>query len=272
MTHETTTSGSGEGAVWVTGAASGIGRALTELLVAQGTPVVASDIDEDALRWADNQPAIATCRCDVSRAEDNQAAAQMAVARFGALRGVALNAGISGATRIDAEDSLALLEQNIAVNLYGVVHGVRAALPAFRQAGSGSITVTASTSGIGGDPTLWPYNAAKGGVINLVRSLAVELGPENIRINAVAPGPTITGMTAGMLDGGENPVSESLRQRIPLQRWGTASEPAAAHAWLLSPAASFVTGVILPVDGGITASTGQFDPLGGPAVGGVRPT
>lgn len=257
--------------IWITGAASGIGRALTEELVQAGARVVASDIDTKALEWAENHPQIATCRCDVSQAADNDAAVATALERFGALSGVALNAGVSGAAPIDADDALALLEQNLAVNLVGVVHGVRAALPAFRRAGSGSITVTASTSGIAGDPSMWPYNAAKGGVINLVRSLAVELAPENIRINAVAPGPTVTGMTQGLLGGGANPVSESLRQRIPMQRWGTAAEPAAAHAWLLSSAASFVTGVVLPVDGGITANSGQFDPLGGPAVGGVRP-
>ncbi|MEM1434480.1 MAG: SDR family oxidoreductase [Pseudomonadota bacterium] len=266
-----TDSGRSTEVIWVTGAASGIGRALTESLVQEGASVVASDIDADALAWAENQPRIATCLCNVSQAADNERAVATALDRFGTLSGIALNAGVSGAAPIDAADALALLEQNLAVNLVGVVHGVRAALPAFRQAGGGSITVTASTSGIGGDPTMWPYNAAKGGVINLVRSLAVELAPENIRVNAVAPGPTVTGMTQGMLDGGANPVNESLRQRIPMQRWGTAAEPAAAHAWLLSSAASFVTGIVLPVDGGITANSGQFDPLGGPAVGGVRP-
>ena len=255
----------------VTGAASGIGRALTEQLVAAGASVVAGDVDEDALRWADNQPAIATVRCDVTRPEDNGEAVQTALNRFGGLHGVALNAGVSGSTPIDSDDALALLEKNLAVNLIGVVHGVRAALPVFRRQQHGAITVTASTSGLGGDPTLWPYNAAKGGVVNLVRSLAVELAPENIRINAVAPGPTDTGMTQGLLGQGPNPVSESLRQRVPMQRWGRADEPAAAHSWLLSPAASFVTGIVLPVDGGITANTAQFDPLGGPAVGGVRP-
>ncbi|MEM6709117.1 MAG: SDR family oxidoreductase [Pseudomonadota bacterium] len=255
---------------WVTGAASGIGRALTESLVAGGACVVATDIDDDALSWAKNHPAMATQVCDVASADDNSAAVAAALDRFGGLQGVALNAGVSGSVTIDGEDALELLDRNLAVNLYGVVHGVRAALPAFRAAGSGAITVTASTSGMAGDPTLWPYNAAKGGVINLVRSLAVELAPENIRINAVAPGPTVSGMTEGLLGGGPNPVSESLRQRVPMQRWGTAAESAAAHAFLLSEAASFITGAILPVDGGVTANTAQFDPLGGPAVGGVR--
>ena len=267
-----TTGGAESSVFWVTGAASGIGRALTEQLVAAGGSVVASDINEDALAWAENQPNIATVQCNVTQAADNERAVATALDRFGALHGAALNAGVSGSTPIDADDALALLEQNIAVNLTAVVHGVRSVLPTFRAAGKGSITVTASTSGMGGDPTLWPYNAAKGGVINLVRSLAVELAPENIRVNAVAPGPTETGMTQGLLGAGPNPVSESLRQRVPMQRWGRAEEPAAAHAWLLSEAASFVTGVVLPVDGGVTANTAQFDPLGGPAVGGVRPT
>ena len=171
---------------------------------------------------------------------------------FGKLTGAALNAGVAGALAIDDPNGLDVLRLSLEVNLVGVVHGVRAALPAFRSNGSGAFTVTASTSGIGGDPVMWTYNAAKGGVINLVRSLGVELAHENIRINAVASGPTETGMTQGLLAGGPNPVSESLRKRVPMQRWGQASEQAAAHCFLLSPEASFITGANLVVDGGFT--------------------
>ncbi len=248
--------------IWVTGAASGIGRATAELLVEQGGKVLATDVAEEGLAWAAGVNDIETLTCDVTDPTANEAAVAAAVERFGKLTGAALNAGITGAVPIDDPTGIDLLRANLEVNLVGVVHGIRAALPALRANAGGALTVTASTSGIGGDPAMWAYNAAKGGVVNLVRSVAVELGHEGVRINAVAPGPTETGMTQGLLADGPNPASESLRQRIPLKRWGKAAEPAAAHCFLLSDGASFITGTILPVDGGVTANTGQFAPPG----------
>jgi len=127
-----------------------------------------------------------------------------------------------------------------------------------RAGGGGRIVVTASTSGIGGDPNMWAYNTSKGAVINLVRAAAVDLGADAITVNAVCPGPTETAMTARI--GSLPEVYESLRRRIPLQRWGRPEEIAAAIAFLASPESSFINGAVLPVDGGVTANTGQFMP------------
>ena len=104
---------------------------------------------------------------------------------------------------------------------------------------------------------MWAYNTAKGAVINLVRSAAIDLGADGITVNAVCPGPTETAMTERLraLD-----AYEELRRRIPLQRWGRADEIAAVIEFLISADASFVNGAVVPVDGGITANTGQFLP------------
>ena len=248
---------------WVTGAGSGIGKATAELLAEKGASVLATDVAAGSLTWAKDIEGIETATCDVTDPAANQSAVAAAVERFGKLSGAALNAGVTGSIPIDDAEGLPLLKANLDVNVVGVVHGIRAALPALRANGGGAFTVTASTSGIGGDPGMWAYNAAKGAAINLVRSVSVELGHEQIRINAVAPGPTESGMTEGILGSGPNPVSESIRQRVPLKRWGLAREQAAAHAFLLSTEASFITGAVLPVDGGITANTGQFLPPSG---------
>jgi 3-oxoacyl-[acyl-carrier protein] reductase len=240
----------------VTGAASGIGRATAERLVAADTSVVL--VDREPIEWAAALgDAAVSVAGDVADEATNAAAVEAALARFGRLDAAVFNAGVSM-----SGDLLGLpLEQfdrAIEVNVRAVVVGMRSVVPAMRAGGGGRIVVTASTSGIAGDPNMWAYNTAKGAVINLVRAAAVDLGADAITVNAVCPGPTETGMTRGISSMPE--VYESLRRRIPLQRWGQPEEIAAMIGFLTSPEASFVNGAIIPVDGGITASTGQFLP------------
>ena len=241
----------------VTGAASGIGRAAAERIVAEGGSVVAVDRAAGPLAWAAVHAHIAVLAGDVTDPEVNDAAVAMAVERFGRLDASVLNAGIAMSGDL-LTMAMTELERVFAVNVKAVVLGMRSAIPAMRVAGGGSIVVTASTSGLAGDPGMWPYNMSKGAVVNLVRAAALDLGADAIRVNAVCPGPTRTAMTARIQLVPE--VDEGLRRRIPLQRWGLATEIAAVINFLASSDASFVTGAIVPVDGGITASTGQFLP------------
>ena len=143
-----------ESVIWVTGAASGIGRATAEMLVEQGAKVLATDIAAEQLSWADGLNNIETLVCDVTDEAANAAAVSAAIERFGKLTGAALNAGVAGAIAIDDPNGLDLLRLNLEVNVVGVVHGVRAALPAFLSKGSGAFTVTASSSCMGGDPSM----------------------------------------------------------------------------------------------------------------------
>ncbi|MGC8512066.1 MAG: SDR family NAD(P)-dependent oxidoreductase [Acidimicrobiales bacterium] len=245
----------------VTGAASGIGLATALRLIQDGFRVVGWDLEAPDL---DAPPGtFAGIAGDVAERADNETAVAFALDSFGSLDAVCLNAGVTGSGPIDTfplED----FERIIAVDLKGPVLGVRAALPALRRStGPRSIVVTASTSGLGGDPGMWAYNAAKAGAVNLVRSLAMELGPEGIRVNAVCPGPTVTAMTSRLREVAPGKAGE-LTAAIPLQRWAAPEEVAATIAFLVSSQASFITGVALPVDGGVTATTGQFRPAAGP--------
>ena len=248
----------------VTGSASGIGRATVELLIAGGTSVVAVDLDATALGWARGDDRVAVVTGDVTSAELNAAAVRTARERFGRLDVTVLNAGVpSGGDLLDMP--IERFDRSLDVNLRAVLLGIRAAVPAMRESGSGRIVVTASTSGLAGDPSMWAYNAAKGAVLNLVRAAAIDLAVDDITVNAVCPGPTETGMTAAIKAAPER--YEQLRLAIPAQRWGRPDEIAAVISFLASPAASFVTGTAIPVDGGITASTGQFRPRSRPDQG-----
>lgn len=245
-----------EGRVYVvTGGASGIGRATVERLLADGASVVAVDLNEEALAWTKGVDRLVSMAGDVTKEETNEAMVALATDSFGALHGVFLNAGIPGFGLVDRLP-MAVYDKVMDVNVRAVVLGIRAALPALRKVEAGAIVVTGSTSGIAADPGGWTYNASKAAVINLARSVALDLAHEGIRVNAVCPGPTKTGMTAGMQSRPE--VDETMRNVVPMARWGEASELAAAVAFLLSPDSSFITGVALPVDGGVTATTGQF--------------
>jgi meso-butanediol dehydrogenase / (S,S)-butanediol dehydrogenase / diacetyl reductase len=246
--------------VIVTGAASGIGQATARRLAAGGWDVVAADRDPiDALVGGPGGAGpVATCVADVATEAGNAAMVEAALSATGRLDGLVLNAAVAGAGPIDTEP-IEDFDRMIAINLRGVVLGVRAALPALRQS-LGAIVVTASVSGLGGDPVMWAYNAAKGGVVNFVRSAAIDLGPEGIRVNAVCPGPIGgTGMTTPVERAAPDRY-EDLWRGVPLGRAGRPEEVASVIAFLLSEDASYVNGVMLPVDGGANASSGLFQP------------
>jgi meso-butanediol dehydrogenase / (S,S)-butanediol dehydrogenase / diacetyl reductase len=239
----------------VTGAASGIGLATVQLLTDRGGRAVAVDLSAEALTAFDGNPAVRTLVGDVTDEAVNAAAVALAEQTWGRLDTLVLNAGVRGSGPIDTVD-LDVFERSIDVNLRAVVLGMRVGVPALRRAGGGAIVVTSSNTGLAGEANRWPYAAAKAGVINLARSVAIDLGPEGIRVNAVCPGPTITGMTAQVAAAQPERWAQ-LQANVPQRRWALAEEVAEAIIWLASPAASFVTGVALPVDGGVTANTGQ---------------
>lgn len=241
----------------VTGAGSGIGRATARRLESDGASVVAVDLSGEQLAWTNEHEHIISHVGDVTQADTNDSAAAAAVATFGGLDAAVLNAGISMSGDL-LTMPIEAFDRAMDVNVRAVVLGLRAVVPAMLKRSGGAIAVTASTSGLGGDPNMWAYNASKAAVINLVKGAALDLGPMGIRINAVAPGPTETAMTERIL--GNEEIYEGLRRRTALQRWGSADEVAAAFSFLVSRDASIITGAVLAADSGITANTGQFLP------------
>jgi meso-butanediol dehydrogenase/(S,S)-butanediol dehydrogenase/diacetyl reductase len=248
----------------ITGAASGIGRAATDLYVARGYCVVAVDTDRAGLDQLPAADAVATLAGDVSTPEVNAAAVQLALETFGRLDAVVLNAGIGGGGPLEAPGAIERFDRIIAVNLRSVVLGIRAAVPALRAVGGGAIVATSSVSGLRGDPGTWAYAASKAAVINLVRCAAIDYAVEGIRINAIAPGGTVTGLTADQV---EHPqAGPAIVRRIPQQRWAEPREQAEVIWFLTSPAASYITGATIPVDGGLSANGGiLLPPAGAPS-------
>ncbi|MEV6218329.1 SDR family oxidoreductase [Nocardia sp. NPDC051833] len=235
----------------VTGAASGIGRATVELFAERGHDVVAVDVAERGL--ADLGDGIVTLAGDIAAAAVNQAAVDTALSRFGRLDTIVLNAGIGGTPPLESPDAVGRADRILDVNLLGPVHGLRAALPALRDS-RGSAVFTASVAGLRGDTGNWAYNASKGALINLVRAFALDYAAQGIRINAIAPGLTRTGITAGVHQ--DHAVLSALERRIPLGRLAEPREQAEAIWFLASPAASYITGTTLVVDGGLDADLG----------------
>jgi meso-butanediol dehydrogenase / (S,S)-butanediol dehydrogenase / diacetyl reductase len=239
----------------VTGAGSGIGRATADLLLERGKSVVAVDVREERLEWTRNQASAVAVTGDVGTEEGNRAMVDAALERFGSLDTLVLNAGVAHIGPIDGNRP-ELIDRILAVNIRGVALGLQAALSALQASADPAVVAVASVSGMGGEPYMSLYSASKGGVINLVRAAAVELGPSGVRVNCVCPGTTVTAMTRPALDASPE-VGESLRRHVPLKRLAQPEEIAEVIAFLASPAASFVHGAVVPVDGGVTANAGQ---------------
>lgn len=242
--------------VIVTGAASGIGRGTAERFSQEGANVVLCDVDDAKLQAvAGALPAERTLakRCDTASFDEVEALVAAAAKKFGGVDVMVNNAGVAAegsATEVSLED----WHKTISVDLTGVFHGCRAAMPELLKRG-GCIVNTASVSGLGADWAMCAYNAAKGGVVNLTRSLALDFGARGVRVNAVCPSLTHTGMTEDMLK--DDALIAKFMERLPLQRVAEPADIAGVIAFLASDDARFVNGVNLPVDGGVTASNGQ---------------
>ena len=237
----------------VTGAGSGIGRATALRLSADGYRVTLAGRRESALRETAGLigSAALVAVCDVTDIDAVEATVSATVQTFGRIDVVVNNAGIS---RSGAFSDVTLAEWRavMAADVESIVLVTQAALPFLSERG-GSVVNVASVAGLGGDPGMSIYNTAKGAVVNLTRSLAVELAAQGVRVNAVAPSLTATDATA---DIPPDDVAEFLR-RIPMGRAAEPAEVADVIAFLAGPDARFVTGVVLPVDGGLRASSGQ---------------
>jgi meso-butanediol dehydrogenase/(S,S)-butanediol dehydrogenase/diacetyl reductase len=242
--------------VIVTGAGTGIGAATARRFLREGATVVLNGRREQKLR--DTIAGIDAAKSlihagDVSDEAYIKRLVEDTVARFGRLDVLVNNAGFAIFGPF-AELTTADWRRQLATDLDGVYFGTREALPHLLKT-SGSIVNVSSASGLGGDWGGSGYNAAKGAVSNLTRSLALEYAARGVRVNAVAPSLTTTDATAELVK--SEAVMSTFRGRLPMGRPATPDEVAAVIAFLASDDASFVNGVILPVDGGLAASNGQ---------------
>ncbi|QIG81093.1 SDR family NAD(P)-dependent oxidoreductase [Stakelama tenebrarum] len=244
--------------VIVTGAASGMGAAAAHRFAEEGANVVALDLDADALDGAcADLPADRLLKKagDTANSDTARSAVADAVDRFGGVDVLINNAGtvVQGDAVQTSEDDW---DRVIDVNVNGYFHMAKAALPELRKA-RGAIVMTSSVSGTGGDWGMLAYNTSKGAVTNMVRAMALDEGAHGVRVNAVNPSFTKTGMTEAIQDDPE--MIDRFMARIPLGRPGEPEDVADVMAFLASDDARFVTGVNLPVDGGASASNGQPD-------------
>jgi len=242
--------------VLVTGAGSGIGAATVRRFAGEGASVVMADRATDKLaEIAADLDAAATMThgVDVSDLGAVEALVQAAVKRFGQLDVLVNAAGVVSTGSI-TDASVEDWRRIMAVDLDGVFYCTRASVPHL-LATRGCIVNVSSVSGLGGDWNMSFYNAAKGAVTNFTRALALDLGPRGVRVNAVNPTLTRTGMTTDVLR--DDALMEKFKQRIPMGRAGEPEDVAAVIAFLASDDARFVNGVNLPVDGGLSASNGQ---------------
>ena len=244
--------------VLVTGAASGMGRAIAHLFADEGARVAVTDrdsqgVDAVAGEIVDAGGLATGWTLDVA---DTGAIVQVVdevAMQLGPVDILVNDAGVSLPVEITADDFERSWDATLTINLTAQVRLIRACLPHLAREGAGRVVNIASTEGLGATPFVSPYTVSKHGVVGLTRSMACELGPMGITVNCVCPGPIRTGMTAPIPDDAKERFA---RRRVPLRRYGDPEEVAHMVLSLSLPAASFVNGAIITVDGGLTAKFG----------------
>jgi meso-butanediol dehydrogenase/(S,S)-butanediol dehydrogenase/diacetyl reductase len=242
--------------VIVTGASSGIGEGSARRFAAEGANVVLvsrtkAKLDKVAADLDASRTLVHPADC--SMRDEVEAMIAAAVKRFGRIDVLHANAGVGSSKpfeEITAED----WRSTMATDIDGYFHCAQLALPHLKKT-KGCIVHTASVSGLGGDWNFAAYNAAKGAVVNFTRALALDVGKSGVRVNAVAPSLTLSEMTKDMI--ADNNKIAKFNERMALEGYATPADIAGAVTFLASEDARFITGVILPVDGGVTAANGQ---------------
>jgi NAD(P)-dependent dehydrogenase (short-subunit alcohol dehydrogenase family) len=240
----------------VTGAASGMGLATAQAFAEGGAAVLLADLNAGAVEQAAQSLLDAGHRaigiaCDVADEAQAAAAVDKAVETYGRVDMAFNCAGVQAPPSDAADETAENFDRVNAVNLRGLWAAQKHELRQMRAQGAGAIVNCSSLGGLVGLPKRAAYHASKHGVIGLTRSAAVEYAPRGIRINVVCPGVVETPMVAGMLEGQAEAMAEIIAQQ-PIGRLGRPEEVAAAAVWLCSPAASFIVGAVLAVDGGYT--------------------
>jgi NAD(P)-dependent dehydrogenase (short-subunit alcohol dehydrogenase family) len=239
----------------ITGGGSGIGRACAEVFALQGARVMVADISEttgrETVRQIRDGGGVAEfVQVDVAQASEAESMVQATLDAFGPLDIVLANAGYGGPFEPFLDQSEEETLHLISVNLYGVVHTCRSAIPRIRAHAGGSVVITSSICGLSGVAGLGIYGATNWGAIGLTQTLALECAPSGVRVNAVAPGYIDTPMNAADLE--RTPELRTYYETVtPLGRMGTAHDVARAVAFLCSEDASWITGITLVVDGGV---------------------
>ncbi len=250
-----------------TGGASGIGAAFVRRLHGEGASVMIADLDADkgAALAAELGERAAYHQVDVSDFDGMAALAATTEAAFGGIDILFNNAGI-GCFGETPDLEIEQWKRVIAINLDGTFYGSKAVIPFMKKRGGGAIVNTASASGMAADYAFTAYNAAKAGVINYTRCLAIDHAKDGIRANAICPGPVDTPLLVTGVDAIQG-LRADWERRVPMNRFADPAEIAAVAAFLASDDASYLTGASIPVDGGLTAHTGQPDlrPLMGAA-------
>jgi NAD(P)-dependent dehydrogenase (short-subunit alcohol dehydrogenase family) len=245
----------------ITAAGSGMGRASALLFAQEGAKVVVSDIDrsrgQETVKHIKEAGGEATfVQADVSKVLDMERMVKASVDTYGKLNILYNHAGMPGAFKLEGV-SEEEWQTSIEVNAKGSFFATKYAVPEMRKIGVGSVIFTASTAGLVGSSYSPVYSFAKGGIVNMTKSLALLLAPDNIRVNCICPGMTDTPMTLGFMGPGTDEEKEERRslflKTVPLGRMARPEEMAYATLFLASDESSFVTGIALPVDGGWTA-------------------